>query len=55
VPPYVVASDRTLREMAVLAPRSRVDLLAVHGIGSTKADRYGAGFLQVVARHVAPA
>jgi ATP-dependent DNA helicase RecQ len=51
VPPYVVASDRTLRELAALAPRTRADLLAVHGIGDAKADRYGEGFLQVVARH----
>ena len=27
VPPYVVASDRTLRELAVLAPRTRAELL----------------------------
>jgi ATP-dependent DNA helicase RecQ len=51
VPPYVVASDRTLREMSALAPVSRSDLLAVHGIGEAKADRYGAGFLEVLARH----
>jgi ATP-dependent DNA helicase RecQ len=51
VPPYVVASDRTLRELALLAPRTHAELLSVHGIGQAKADRYGAGFLQVVARH----
>ena len=51
VPPYVVASDRTLRELAATAPRTRAELLAVHGIGDAKADRYGEGFLQVVARH----
>ncbi|MET0556325.1 MAG: HRDC domain-containing protein, partial [Vicinamibacteria bacterium] len=50
VPPYVVASDRTLREIAVLAPRTRADLMQVHGIGPAKADRYGAGLLQVVER-----
>jgi ATP-dependent DNA helicase RecQ len=54
VPPYVVASDRTLRELALVAPRTRSDLLAVYGIGEAKADRYGDGFLQVVARHRAP-
>jgi ATP-dependent DNA helicase RecQ len=51
VPPYVVASDRTLRELALIGPRTRSELLAVYGIGDTKADRYGDGFLQVVARH----
>jgi ATP-dependent DNA helicase RecQ len=54
VPPYVVASDRTLREIAAFAPRTRAELLAVHGVGEAKADRYGAGFLEVVARHRPP-
>ena len=49
VPPYVVASDRTLREIAALRPRTLDDLMAVHGIGPAKADRYGRGFLEVVA------
>jgi ATP-dependent DNA helicase RecQ len=49
VPPYVVASDRTLRELCILRPKTRGDLLAVHGIGAAKADRYGEGLLKVVA------
>ena len=55
VPPYVVASDRTLREIAVLAPRTRADLMQVHGIGPAKADRYGAGLLRVVDEARTPA
>jgi ATP-dependent DNA helicase RecQ len=50
VPPYVVASDRTLREIAVLQPRTVRDLMSVHGIGPAKADRYGRGLLETVAR-----
>jgi ATP-dependent DNA helicase RecQ len=53
VPPYVIASDRTLREMASLRPGTLRDLLLVHGIGQAKADRYGRGFLDVI-RGVAP-
>jgi ATP-dependent DNA helicase RecQ len=49
VPPYVVASDRTLRELALLRPANRHELLAVHGIGEAKVERYGAGFLGVIA------
>jgi ATP-dependent DNA helicase RecQ len=49
VPPYVVASDRTLRELAVQRPSSRGQLLGVYGIGEAKADRYGDGFLAVIA------
>jgi ATP-dependent DNA helicase RecQ len=50
VPPYVIASDRTLREMAVQQPRSRAELMDVYGIGVAKADRFGRGFLEVIAR-----
>jgi ATP-dependent DNA helicase RecQ len=50
VPPYVIASDRSLRDLAMLRPRSRSELLLVHGIGPAKADKYGEGFLEVVAR-----
>jgi ATP-dependent DNA helicase RecQ len=49
VPPYVVASDRTLREIAAQRPRTIDELLVIHGIGPTKAKRYGKGLLAVVA------
>jgi ATP-dependent DNA helicase RecQ len=51
VPPYVVASDRTLRELALLRPRDREQLLQVHGIGPAKAERYGDGLLRVLGGH----
>ena len=50
VPPFVIASDRTLREMAVQQPRTRGELMDVYGIGVAKADRFGRGFLEVIAR-----
>jgi ATP-dependent DNA helicase RecQ len=49
VPPYVVASDRTLRDMAALQPRTVGELMQVYGIGAAKAERYGRGFLDVIA------
>ena len=54
VPPYVVASDRTLRDVALLRPRSRSELELAHGIGPTKAEKYGDGFLVVVMRVCPP-
>jgi len=48
VPPYVVASDRTLRELAAHAPRSRDALLEVHGIGPARVERYGGELLEVL-------
>jgi len=50
VPPYVVASDRTLREIASARPATLAELQALHGIGPAKASRYGKGLLEVVAR-----
>ncbi|MCH9687572.1 MAG: ATP-dependent DNA helicase [Deltaproteobacteria bacterium] len=48
VPPYVVASDRTLREIAMLRPKSHDELSQAHGIGPTKLERYGDELLEVV-------
>jgi len=48
VPPYVVASDRSLRDLAVLRPTTREQLLLAHGIGPAKADKYGAELLAVI-------
>ena len=48
VPPYVVAHDRTLREIARSRPRTRSDLLLVHGMGAKRVERYGEGLLSVV-------
>lgn len=48
VPPYVVASDRSLRELAAIKPRTLADLELAHGIGPAKATRYGAEILDVI-------
>jgi superfamily II DNA helicase RecQ len=46
----VIASDRTLRELAEFRPRVLAELRLVHGIGPHKLERYGPGLLAVVAR-----
>ena len=51
-PPYVVASDRTLRELATFRPRTLRELESIYGIGPSKLDRFGQGFLDVIARTV---
>lgn len=45
VPPYVVFNDRTLTELAATRPTSVTELLAVHGLGTTKVRRYGSELL----------
>jgi ATP-dependent DNA helicase RecQ len=49
VAPFIVASDRTLRDIAVLRPRDLTELQHAHGVGPHKAARYGPGLLKVVA------
>ncbi len=48
VPPYVVFSDRSLRSMAMLLPTDEAAFLQVHGVGETKAARYGEQFLSLI-------
>lgn len=50
LPAYVIFHDRTLREMAERRPRTREDLLDVPGVGPAKLERYGAAFLEELAR-----
>jgi ATP-dependent DNA helicase RecQ len=51
--PFIVASDRTLRDIATLKPRTPAELEMAHGVGPHKALRYGPGFLRVVAEETA--
>ncbi len=53
VPAYVIFHDATLREIVRLRPTSLEEMLAVHGVGQAKLDKYGADFLAVVAEWVA--
>jgi ATP-dependent DNA helicase RecQ len=50
VAPFIIASDRTLRDIAALRPRTPAELERAHGVGPYKAAKYGAGILQVVAK-----
>ena len=50
IPPYIVFSDRTLRDMAVQYPRTSETMLAVSGVGEVKLLRYGHQFLALIER-----
>jgi len=45
IPPYVVFSDKTLKEMSIARPTDRAGMLAVSGVGEVKFERYGEEFL----------
>ena len=51
VPPYVVFHDTTLKEFVSARPDSLDAMLALHGVGQAKLDRYGEAFLAVLAAH----
>ncbi len=52
VPPYLVFMDTSLEAMATMYPVTQEDLLAVPGVGSGKALRYGKRFLEVIKNYV---
>ncbi len=49
LPPYVVFSDQTLRELAETQPKSPIEFLQIKGVGQNKLDKYGAAFLALLA------
>ena len=53
VPPYVIFSDRTLREIAEMRPSDEGAFMECHGVGMRKLERYGEVFLQEVHQFVA--
>ena len=48
-PPYIVFSDKTLRDMARIKPVTDAQFLAVNGVGQHKLDLYGQRFMQAIA------
>ena len=48
VPPFIIFTNATLRDMAVKCPRSREEMLRVDGVGDNKMARYGYTFLREI-------
>ena len=53
VPPFVVFSDATLREMCRRCPADRESMLAVPGVGSVKFEKFGEHFLGAIREYAA--
>ncbi|MDQ6930925.1 MAG: DNA helicase RecQ [Candidatus Eremiobacteraeota bacterium] len=51
VPPYVVFSDATLREMARLRPSSQSAFREISGVGDMKLLKYGQTFVEAIRSH----
>ncbi len=48
IPPYLVFSDKTLREMSKYIPLSKEELMRINGVGEQKLAKYGTMFLEVL-------
>ncbi|MBP6374097.1 MAG: DNA helicase RecQ [Flavobacterium sp.] len=53
VPPFVVFQDPSLEDMALKYPITLDELYHTHGVGEGKAKKYGAEFVELIARYVA--
>jgi superfamily II DNA helicase RecQ len=51
VPPYLIFSDASLREMARLRPTSEAAFLQVKGVGEWKREAFGERFLDLLRKH----
>ncbi|MRG84810.1 DNA helicase RecQ [Salinibacillus xinjiangensis] len=52
VPPYVVFSDVTLKEMATYYPMDEQNMLNIKGVGNTKFEKYGLLFIKAIQSYV---
>jgi ATP-dependent DNA helicase RecQ len=51
VPPFVIFADRTLAEMASAYPRTKEQLLGIHGVGRVKGEKYGELFTDIISEY----
>ncbi|MFJ5749569.1 DNA helicase RecQ [Peribacillus frigoritolerans] len=52
VPPFIIFSDASLKDMAVKLPRTEEEFLEVKGVGMQKFERFGDAFLKVISQYV---
>jgi ATP-dependent DNA helicase RecQ len=55
VPPYVIFSDRTLRELARVQPSTLGELREIYGIGDRKLEEFGRALIERITEFAAPA
>ncbi|MFC7365020.1 MULTISPECIES: DNA helicase RecQ [Bhargavaea] len=48
VPPYVIFSDKSLKDMCARKPMDEESFLEVHGVGENKLAKYGEPFLEAI-------
>jgi ATP-dependent DNA helicase RecQ len=53
VPPYIIFSDATLKDMQLKLPKDSKEFLDVNGVGEAKNKKYGRQFLAVIKTYLA--
>ena len=51
VPPFIIFTNATLRDMTQKLPGTRQEMLRVAGVGASKYERYGRAFLDAIERY----
>ena len=52
IPPFIVCTDVSLKEMSTFYPLTVESLLKIHGIGTNKVEQYGEAFLSAISKYV---
>lgn len=51
VPPFIIFTNATLRDMAIKRPKTRYEMLRVDGVGENKMERYGMRFMLTIKKY----
>ncbi|WP_139693892.1 DNA helicase RecQ [Sporolactobacillus terrae] len=51
VPPYIIFSDQSLREMSARLPSTDHEFLMIKGVGQQKLEKYGQAFMKAIAEY----
>ncbi len=51
VPPFIIFTNATLRDMAIKRPKTRSAMLDVDGVGESKMERYGMRFMIAIQKY----
>lgn len=54
LPPYIIFSDASLKEMATYYPRTKEEFSQIKGVGDQKLNQYGEVFLKEINRYCSP-
>ena len=53
VPPYIIFSDKTLKEMSTYLPSTKEAMLQINGVGEKKYEKYGKEFMNLIQEYKA--